>query len=105
MPDTSSITHNAVPHETIDRTDTSLGKGLSRDPYDVGPTKRRLSHETAGYMNRIKCVVKTASTWGSSVSTAIGDELAAIHDHMEHCRNADCLHAKALFDGIQSPRE
>lgn len=105
MPDNSSITHNAVPHEIIDRTDTSLGKGLSRDSCDMRPTQRRLSHETADYMNRIKFLDKTASTLDSSVSTAIGDELAAIYDHIDHCRNADCSHANAFFDGIQSPRE
>jgi hypothetical protein len=105
VPDTSSITHDAVPHETTDRTDTSLGEGLSSDSYDVGSTKRRLSHGTADNMSRLKRLGKTASTLDSSVSTAIADELAAIYDHMEHCRNADCLHAKAFFDGIQSPRE
>jgi hypothetical protein len=105
VPDTSSMTRNAVPQEISIQTDTSFGKGLSCGSYDISSTKRRLSHETADNINRIKCLGKTASTWGSSVSTAIGDELAAIHEHMEYCRNADCLHAKAFFDGIQSPRE
>lgn len=86
MPDTSSITHNAISHETIDRTDTSLGKGLLRDSYNVGPTKRRLSHKIADYINRIKCLGKTASTLDSSVSTAISDELAAIYGALSECR-------------------
>jgi hypothetical protein len=64
-----------------------------------------LSHDSANNINRINCSGKTASTWNSSVYTAIGDELAAIFDHMEHCRNAGCLQAKDFFDGIHSPRE
>jgi hypothetical protein len=49
---------------------------------------------------QIKCLGKTASTWDSSISAAIGDELAAIHDHMEHSRNADCQQAKAFLMGF-----
>lgn len=99
------MTRNAVPQDISIQTDISYRKGLSCGSYDIGSTKCGLSHETVDNINRIKCLDKTASTWGSSVSTAVGDELAAIHDHMEHCRNADCLQAKAFFDGIQFPRE
>ena len=105
MPETSSITRNAVPQERTDQTGTSLEKGWSCDSFDVRSTKRRLSHEPAANLDGIDCSGKTASAWDSFVSTTIDDELAAIYDHMEHCRNADCLHAKAFFDGIQSPRE
>ncbi|GLI74854.1 hypothetical protein PoHVEF18_003102 [Penicillium ochrochloron] len=63
-----------------------------------------ISSMTRIAMPQIKCLGKTALTWDSSISAAIGDELAAIHDHMEHCRNADCRQAKAFFDRIQSPQ-
>jgi hypothetical protein len=100
VPDTSSMTRNPVPQDISIRTDTSFRKGLSRGSYNIGSTKRRLSHVTAENMNRIRYIGKAASTWGSSVSTAIGDELATIHDHIDHCRNANYLHAKAFFTRI-----
>jgi hypothetical protein len=40
----SSMTRDAVPQETTDQTDTSLGNDLACDSYDVRSTKRRLSH-------------------------------------------------------------
>ncbi len=44
VPDTSSMTRNTVPQEISIQTDTSFRKGLSYDSYDIGSTKRRLSH-------------------------------------------------------------
>jgi hypothetical protein len=44
VPETSSMTRDAVPQEITDQTDTSLGKGLSCGSYDVRSTTRRLSH-------------------------------------------------------------
>lgn len=35
----------------------------------------------------------------------VGDELAAIYDPVDHCRNADCVHAKAFYDEMHSLRE
>ncbi|KAJ5471951.1 hypothetical protein N7539_008520 [Penicillium diatomitis] len=104
MPDSFSVTRNAAPQEISIQADNTFRKGFSSGPYDIGLTNPRSSLEAADNTNKARSLGKTALTWGSSVSTAIGDELAAIHDHMEHCRNADCLQAKAFFDGIQLPR-
>lgn len=43
-PEISSMTRDAVPQETTDQTDTSLGKDVSCDSCNVRSTKRRLSH-------------------------------------------------------------
>ncbi|KAI2791733.1 hypothetical protein POX_c04609 [Penicillium oxalicum] len=104
VPDTFPVTRNAAPQEISIQADKAFGKGFSSSPYDMGPTKPRLSLEPADNINEARFLGKTALAWGSSISTAIGDELAAIHDHMEHCRKADCLQAKAFFDGIQPPQ-
>jgi hypothetical protein len=102
--DTLLITRNGVPEE-MSIAENSSGKSLSISPCDIESTTHRLSQEATNNMNRIKCFGKAALTGDSSASTAIGDELAEIHNHMEHCRSSDCLHAKDFFDGIQSPRE
>ncbi|KAJ5370036.1 uncharacterized protein N7496_006128 [Penicillium cataractarum] len=101
---TFSITRNGFPEETL-FTDNPSWKNLSYSPYDMGSMTHRLPHETADNINRAKPLGKAVLAWDSPMSTAIGDELAEIHNHMEHCRNTDCLQAKAFFDGIQSPRE
>ncbi|KAJ5489166.1 hypothetical protein N7539_004056 [Penicillium diatomitis] len=69
VPETASMTREAVPQETTVQTDISLERGHP------------------------------------AISTTIGDELAAIYDHVDHCRNADCLHAKSFYDEMQTPRE
>jgi hypothetical protein len=55
-------------------------------------------------MSGIDCLDNTASAWGPSLSTTIGNELAAVYDHVDHCRNIYCLYAR-FFDEMQSPRE
>jgi hypothetical protein len=40
----SSVTRDAIPQETIDQTNTSVGKDLPCSSYDVGVTKRKLLH-------------------------------------------------------------
>lgn len=55
-------------------------------------------------MNPINRLDKTAST-DLSMSTTIGDGLAALYDHVNHCRSSNCLHAKALYEEMHSPCE
>jgi hypothetical protein len=53
-------------------------------------------------MNPIDCI-NTASD--HSVCSAIGDEIAALYEHMDHCRGANCLYAKNFYDEFHSSCE
>lgn len=95
MTDTLLITRNRVPEEIL--TENSSGKSLSISPRDIESTTHRLSQEATDNINRIKCLDKAALTGDFSASTAIGNNLAEIHNHIEHYRSSDYLHAKAFL--------
>lgn len=104
MADCLLITRNGVPEEIL-VAETPTRECLSTSFYDIGSMNRRLSQEAADNMSRAECLGKAVNTRVASMSTAIGDELAGIYDHMEHCRDINCLNAKGLFDEIQSSGE
>ncbi len=101
MANTFLITRNGIPEETLIAKNPS-GGGLSVSLCDIGSTTYGLSHKTTDSINRTKGLGKAESTKDSFVSTAISDELAKIYNHIEHCRNTDCLHVKPFFLIIES---
>lgn len=56
-------------------------------------------------MSQIDGIENTASALDRSMSSVIDEELAALYEHEDHCRGADCLYAKRFYDEIYSPCE
>jgi len=59
------MTSDAITQETTEQTDTSVGKDLPCGSYDVGSTKRKLSHGegVSSELRRSARLTKRARTW------------------------------------------